>query len=107
MAMKGKTKKLKIEIKNIETDLLKINKSISDLYQKIDHLDEEELRYEIKNLFESSEINIIDEYEGFDDCFVTSVGVENKVNRPALWISTATVLYRAIEKLQRKVSFCG
>ena len=81
--MKSKTKKLKIDFKNIETDLLKINKSISDLYQKIDHLDEEELRGEIKNLFQSSEINIIDEYEGFDNCFVTSIGAENKINRPA------------------------
>ena len=81
--MKSKTKKLKIDFKNIETDLLKINKSISDLYQKIDHLDQEELRIEIKNLFQSSEINIINEYEGFDNCFVTSVGTENKINRPA------------------------
>tara|TARA_B100000085_G_C18513567_1_gene500694 strand:+ start:469 stop:780 length:312 start_codon:yes stop_codon:yes gene_type:complete len=102
MAMKSKTKKLKIEIKNIETDLLKINKSISDLYQKIDHLDEEELRYEIKNLFESSEINIIDEYEGFDDCFVTSVGVENKVNRPAFVDKYGNCLVQGYREVTKK-----
>ena len=83
MVMKSKTKKLKIEFKNIETDLLKINKNISDLYQKIDHLHEEELRDEIKNLLESSEINIVNEHEGSDNFFITSVGTKNKVNRPA------------------------
>tara|TARA_B100000035_G_C21026874_1_gene566621 strand:- start:1032 stop:1343 length:312 start_codon:yes stop_codon:yes gene_type:complete len=102
MAMKSKTKKLKIEFKNIETDLLKINKSVSDLYQKIDHLDEEELRYEIKNLFESSEINIIDEYEGFDDCFVTSVGVENKVNRPAFVDKYGNCLVQGYREVTKK-----
>ena len=104
--MKSKTKKLKIEFKNIETDLLKINKSISDLYQKIDHLDEDELRDEIKNLFESSEINIV-KTEGFDNCFVTTVGTENKVNSLLLLINTATVLYRAIEKLKKRVNSMG
>ena len=102
MAMKSKTKKLKIEFKNIETDLLKINKSVSDLYQKIDHLDEEVLRYEIKNLFESSEINIIDEYEGFDDCFVTSVGVENKVNRPAFVDKYGNCLVQGYREVTKK-----
>ena len=100
--MKSKTKKLKLDFKDIETDLLKINKSISDLYQKIDHLDEEELRDEIKNLFQSSEINIIDEYEGFDNCFVTSVGAENKINRPAFVDKYGNCLVQGYREVTRK-----
>lgn len=102
MVMKSKTKKLKLEFKNIETDLLKINKKISDLYQKIDHLNEEELRDEIKNLFISSEIKIVDEYEGFDNCFVTSVGAENKVNRPAFVDKYGNCLVQGYREVVKK-----
>jgi len=102
MVMKSKTKKLKIEFKNIETDLLKINKSISDLYQKIDHLDEDELRDEIKNLFESSEINIVNEHEGFDNYYVTTVGTENKVNRPAFVDKYGNCLVQGYREITKK-----
>ena len=100
--MKSKTKKLKIEFKNIETDLLKINKNISDLYQKIGHLNEEELRDEIKNLFKSSEINIVNEQEGFDSCFITSVGSENKVNRPAFVDKYGNCLVQGYREVVKK-----
>jgi len=102
MVMKSKTKKLKIEFKNIETDLLIINKNICNLYQKMEHLDEEELRDEIKNLFESSEINIINEHEGFDNCFVTSVGAENKVNRPAFVDKYGNCLVQGYRQVTKK-----
>ena len=105
--MKGKTKKLKIDFKNIETDLLKINKSISDLYQKIHHLDEEELRDEIQNLFESSEINIVNEHEGHDNYFVTTVGSENKVNRPAFVDKYGNCLVKGYREIIKKSNSNG
>ena len=49
MVIKSKAKKLKLEFKNIQTDLLKINKNISNLYQKKDYLNLEELRDEIND----------------------------------------------------------
>lgn len=102
MVMKSKTKKLKIEFKNIETDLLKINKSICDLYQKINHLNEKELRDEINNLFEFSEIKVIDTHEGYDNFFVSSVGVENKVNRPAFIDKYGNCLVQGYREVAKK-----
>ena len=100
--MKSKTQKLKIDFKNIETDLLKINKCISDLYQKIEHLDKDELKDEIKNLFESAEINIINDIEGYDDCFITSNGTENIVNRPAFVDKYGNCLVQGYREVKKK-----
>ena len=100
--MKSKTQKLKIDFKNIETDLLKINKSICDLYQKIEHLDKEELKNGIKNLLESAEINIVNNTEGYDDCFITSNGAENKVNRPAFVDKYGNCLVQGYREVKKK-----
>ncbi len=83
MVIKRKTKNLKLEIKNLETDLLKTYKKICDIYEKKYHLDEKELRSEIDDLIKTAEISIIDEVVGYDEFYTSSKGEENKVNRKA------------------------
>jgi hypothetical protein len=102
MVIKSKAKKLKLEFKNIQTDLLKINKNISNLYQKKDYLNLEELRDEINDLMESSEIKIINEHEGYDGCFITSAGIENKVNRPAFIDKYGNCLVQGYREVSKK-----
>jgi DNA-binding protein H-NS len=84
MVMKSKTKKLKLELKNLETDMLKTYKKIADLYQKMEHLQIEEFKEEINDLINIAEISEVDEITGYDKYFVTTKGDKNKVNRKAL-----------------------
>jgi hypothetical protein len=102
MILKSNTKKLKLEFKNIETDLLKINKNISNLYQKKDYLNLKELRDEINDLLKSSEINIINENKGYDNYFVTSNGNENKVNRPAFIDKYGNCLVQGFREISKE-----
>jgi len=83
MIIKSKIKKLKLEFKSLETDLLTTYKQICDVYQKKEHLDILELRNEIERLLEITEISIIDEISGHDEHFTTSIGSSNIVNRTA------------------------
>lgn len=83
MIIKSKTKKLKLEFKSLENDLLKTYKQICDIYQKKEHLDVLELRNEIERLLEVADISIINEISGYDEYFTTSIGSSNKVNRSA------------------------
>ena len=102
MFVKKESKKLKVEFKNIQTDLLKINKRICDLYQKVHHLNLEEFREEIKDLLEFSEIQIINEHKGYDNCFITSNGKENIINRPAFVDKYGNCLVQGYREVKEK-----
>ena len=66
------------------------------------YFDKEELKNGIKNLLESAEINIVNNTEGYDDCFITSNGAENKVNRPAFVDKYGNCLVQGYREVKKK-----